>query len=67
MRLLVRSCQLDSNALAGIAMKLIELVSKGSEFGPALNEVFKISEADFEKSWTDAAYWALKQGAPYEW
>ncbi len=48
-------------------MKLIELVSKGSEFGPALNEVFKISEADFEKSWTDAAYWALKQGAPYEW
>ncbi len=48
-------------------MKLIELVSKGSEFGKALNEVFKISEADFEKSWTDAAYWALKQGAPYEW
>ncbi len=48
-------------------MKLIELVSKGSEFGPALNQVFKISEADFEKSWTDAAYWALKQGAPYEW
>ncbi len=48
-------------------MKLIELVSKGSEFGTALNEVFKISEADFEKSWTDAAYWALKQGAPYEW
>ncbi|HPW57176.1 MAG TPA: hypothetical protein PLK58_00940 [Candidatus Rifleibacterium sp.] len=48
-------------------MKLIELVSKGSEFGKVLNEVFKISEADFEKSWTDAAYWALKQGAPYEW
>ncbi len=48
-------------------MKLIELVSKGSEFGKALNEVFKINEADFEKSWTDAAYWALKQGAPYEW
>ncbi len=48
-------------------MKLIELVSKGTEFGAALNQVFKISEADFEKSWTDAAYWALKQGAPYEW
>ncbi|HNX75986.1 MAG TPA: hypothetical protein PLM07_03210 [Candidatus Rifleibacterium sp.] len=48
-------------------MKLIELVSKGSEFGAALNQVFKISEADFEKSWIDAAYWALKQGAPYEW
>ena len=48
-------------------MKLIELVSKGSEFGAALNQVFKISEADFEKSWVDAAYWALKQGAPYEW
>ncbi len=48
-------------------MRLIELVSKGGEFGKALNEVFKISEADFEKSWTDAAYWALKQGAPYEW
>ncbi len=48
-------------------MKLIELISKGSEFGPALDQVFKISEADFEKSWTDAAYWALKQGAPYEW
>lgn len=48
-------------------MKLIELVSKGSEFAAALNQVFKISEADFEKNWTDAAYWALKQGAPYEW
>ncbi len=48
-------------------MKLIELVSKGSELDPALKEVFKISEADFEKGWREAGYWALQQGAPYEW
>lgn len=48
-------------------MKLIEMVAKGAEFDVALNQIFNISLADFEKSWTEAAYWALKQGAPYEW
>jgi hypothetical protein len=48
-------------------MKLIDAVAKGAEFSVALNQIYNISLADFEKSWTDAAYWALKQGAPYEW
>jgi len=48
-------------------MKLIELVSKGSELDPALKQVYQIGEAEFEKNWKEAAYWALKQGAPYEW
>ena len=48
-------------------MRMIELISKGSEFAVALDQTFKITEADFEKSWKDAAYWAIKQGAPYEW
>lgn len=48
-------------------MKMIELVSKGTELDAALNQVFKISEAEFEKNWKDAAYWAIKQGAPYQW
>jgi tetratricopeptide (TPR) repeat protein len=48
-------------------MKMIELISKGTEFATALQQVFKLTESDFEKSWRDAAYWALTQGAPYEW
>ena len=48
-------------------MRLIELVSKGGAFADALNQTFKISEADFDKGWKESAYWALKQGAPYEW
>ncbi|EKD80894.1 MAG: hypothetical protein ACD_39C02107G0003 [uncultured bacterium] len=48
-------------------MRLIELVGKGGVFADALTQVFKISEAEFEKGWKESAYWALKQGAPYEW
>jgi len=48
-------------------MKLIELISNGSELDPALQQVYKISEAEFESSWKEAAFWALKQGTPYEW
>jgi len=48
-------------------MRMIEMVSKGTAFADALNQVFKISEADFERSWKESAYWALKQGLPYEW
>lgn len=48
-------------------MSLIGLVSKGVAYADALNQVFKISEADFEKDWKESAYWALKQAAPYEW
>ncbi|EKD84191.1 MAG: hypothetical protein ACD_39C00190G0001, partial [uncultured bacterium] len=48
-------------------MRMIELVSKGGVFADVLNQVFKISEADFDKGWKESAYWALKQGAPYEW
>ncbi|PKL49578.1 MAG: hypothetical protein CVV42_06235 [Candidatus Riflebacteria bacterium HGW-Riflebacteria-2] len=48
-------------------MSLIEKVSKGAAFADALNQIFKISEADFERSWKESAYWALKQGLPYEW
>ncbi len=48
-------------------MSLIEKVSKGTAFADALKQIFKISEADFEQSWKESAYWALKQGTPYEW
>jgi len=48
-------------------MSLIEKVSKGTAFADAVNQIFKISEADFERSWKESAYWALKQGTPYEW
>ncbi len=48
-------------------MRMIEMISKGTAFADALNQVFKISEADFERSWKESAYWALKQGSPYEW
>jgi hypothetical protein len=48
-------------------MRMIELVSKGTAFAEALQQIFKISEDDFERSWKESAYWALKQGTPYEW
>jgi len=48
-------------------MRMIEMVSKGTAFADALNQVFKINEADFERSWKESAYWALKQGLAYEW
>lgn len=48
-------------------MQMIEMVSKGTAFADALKHVFKIKESDFEKSWKESAYWAIKQAAPYEW
>lgn len=48
-------------------MQMIELVSKGAKLDAALKQVFNISEAEFEKSWKEAAFWAIKQGAPYQW
>lgn len=48
-------------------MKLIELISKGSELDSALQQVYKLGETEFEASWKEAAFWALKQGTPYEW
>ena len=48
-------------------MKMIELISKGGAYADALKQIFKLSEAEFDKGWKESAYWALKQGAPYEW
>lgn len=48
-------------------MEMIKLISDGADLATALNKVFSISEADFDKNWKEAAFWAIKQGAPYEW
>jgi tetratricopeptide (TPR) repeat protein len=48
-------------------MKMIKMISEGGKFADALKSVYNLSEADFEKKWKESAYWAIKQGAPYEW
>lgn len=48
-------------------MAMIKMISEGKEFPEALKKVYKMSEADFDKEWKESAYWAIKQGAPYEW
>lgn len=48
-------------------LELISMVSKGEDFEASLKKVFKINKVDFDKGWRDAAYWAMKQGSPYEW
>ena len=48
-------------------MQLIRLISAGSDLESALQKVYKISESQFDTGWKDSAYWAIKQGAPYEW
>ena len=48
-------------------IELISSVSSGEDFDASLKNAFKISKVDFDKGWRDAAYWAMKQGSPYEW
>ncbi len=48
-------------------MEMIRMISEGSDLAAALKKVYKLSEADFDKNWKEAAYWAIKHGAPYEW
>ncbi|MDD3001044.1 MAG: tetratricopeptide repeat protein [Candidatus Riflebacteria bacterium] len=48
-------------------LELIKQTSKGADFSDSLKKLFGITEEEFEKSWKEAAYWALLQGTPYEW
>lgn len=48
-------------------LELLKKVSSGSDLEASLQELFKIKIDDFEKGWKEAAYWAMKQGSPYEW
>lgn len=48
-------------------MAMIKMISEGTDFPAALKKIYNLKEADFEKSWKESAYWAIKQGAPYEW
>ncbi len=48
-------------------MKMIEQVSAGVTFADSLKGIFGLTETEFEQGWKDAAYWALKQGAAYQW
>jgi tetratricopeptide (TPR) repeat protein len=48
-------------------LELIKQTSKGSNFSDSLKKLFGMTEEEFEKSWKEAAYWALLQGTPYEW
>jgi tetratricopeptide (TPR) repeat protein len=48
-------------------MALIKMISEGADFPASLKKVYKMTEADFDKGWKESAYWAIKQGAPYQW
>lgn len=48
-------------------MAMIKLISEGSDLAAALKKVYNLAESDFDKGWKESAYWAIKQGAPYEW
>jgi hypothetical protein len=48
-------------------MKMIELMSKDSTLDQALKQVYDLSAEKFAKEWKESAYWAIKQGLPYEW
>ncbi|MGM0598435.1 MAG: tetratricopeptide repeat protein [Candidatus Rifleibacteriota bacterium] len=48
-------------------MQMIELMSNDIPLDQALNQVCNISAEEFEKEWKESAYWAIKQGLPYEW
>ncbi|GAB4281442.1 MAG: hypothetical protein Kow0029_26550 [Candidatus Rifleibacteriota bacterium] len=48
-------------------MTLIKMISEGKNFAESLKAVYKLTEAEFERNWKESAYWAIKQGAPYEW
>ena len=39
----------------------------GKTLAQSLPTRFKISISDFEAGWKEAAFWALKNGQPYEW
>lgn len=48
-------------------LELLKLTSEGTAFDQALQKVFKLSLADFESGWKQAAFWSLRQGTPYSW
>lgn len=48
-------------------MGVINQISSGQTFSEVITKVYSFSEEEYEKVWRDAAYWALSQGAPYEW
>lgn len=48
-------------------MEVIKQVSSGRPFSEVITKVYNFSEEEYEKIWRDAAFWALSQGAPYEW
>jgi tetratricopeptide (TPR) repeat protein len=48
-------------------LEMIKEVAGGEPIDRALRKHFKIGANEFESGWKEAAFWALKQGTPYEW
>lgn len=48
-------------------LELIKQTSKGTDFPVAIKKIFGISDSDFDSQWRESAFWALTNGAPYEW
>ena len=63
---LVKKC---ANLKEGVdsIMKLLGKMCEGLSLEKALTDCFKINQAAFESGWKEAAYWALRQGIPYQW